>query len=102
MRTDRLRLTLGKLRLRRLIRRQRRLSRALSLADMVPRTQVPKALTGVRVPLLLKRETAMRLRDSLADQILLEERMVEGMDSVQSSITTALGRPSRWSRTVRR
>lgn len=51
---------------------------------------LPTELTGVRVPLRLKPETARALRISLEDQVILEEQMAERMETLIGLVSTSL------------
>ena len=52
--------------------------------------QVPTPLTLVRVPMRLTPGTALSLRVSLEDQVILEERMAERMRTLVTMISESL------------
>lgn len=93
MRWDRLLLTLGLLRLRRLTRRIRRVLRQLPIPGepteeaTVP---LPRELTLVRVPLRLSLATVHRMRDCLEDLVIFLETVERRMQTVVSVISTSL------------
>lgn len=51
--------------------------------------QVPTPLTLVRVPMRLTPGTALSLRVSLEDQVILEERMAERMETLAGLVSTS-------------
>ena len=54
--------------------------------------QVPTRLTKVMVPMRLTPGTALSLRVSLEDQVILEERMAERMETLAGLASTSLRR----------
>lgn len=62
---------------------------------MEPTYPIPTQLTLVRVPLRLKAATALSLRRSLEDQVILEERMAQRMGDLAGMISTSLRTGSR-------
>lgn len=74
------------------IRRTRRLLRQLPIPteEMEESYPMPTRLTVVRTPMRLRAMTALTLRKSLEDQVILEERMAQRMRDLIGMASTYL------------
>lgn len=86
-------LTLGSLLLLRSTRGTRRLLRQMPVPESEWETcSIPTRLTRVKVPLRLRRETALSLRRCLEDQVILLEMVAARMRTLASMISDSLRR----------
>lgn len=91
-------LTLGLRHLLRLTNVQRAMLRRLPLPGEETDNltyPLPRELTRVRVPLVLKRETALEMRRCLEDQVILLERIAQRMRDLIGMVSTSLRKGSR-------
>lgn len=91
IKTNRLMLTLGQRRLLRSVKMKRKVLHQLP-TEPTGTTKVPKAMTGIQTPLLLKQETACRLRLILEDQVILEQQMIQRMQELTTICSASLKR----------
>jgi hypothetical protein len=91
-------LILGLWHLLRSASRTRKLLRQLPIPEKAtdPETwEIPRELTGVRVPLRLKGQTAVSLRCCLEDQVIWMEQVAQRMRDLIGMVSTSLRTRSR-------
>lgn len=91
LRKTRLLMTLGQLRLRRSNKRIRKVLRKIPVQIEVRETiELPRTLTGIQTPLMMKCDTALELRGILEDLVLFQETVIKKMQTTKDHCSTYL------------